>query len=255
MKFKPLYDAGAHAPLLIFIPGFMTEPLADYKDPFPSWSEGIRKFCKLQGFSACILQWPAGNIAEFSSIGRRKFDITKSVGSTWNRAVRNADMQARTLRSEIQSLQREIILVGHSLGGRIALRSAEGLRGRKLRSLVALAPAYDISIVKFTEISNRVEKKPIVCYSHQDMTLSVLFTCGQNNKALIDCIRNIRATPANSLRVLAGILDQRASNPALGLVGVPREFESSYISKNTQLRHYEYSAHIEDLLNQMAYEI
>jgi hypothetical protein len=87
------------------------------------------------------------------------------------------------------------------------------------------------------------------------MTLSVLFTCGQNNKSLIESIRNIRAAPATSLRVLAGILDQRASNPALGLVGVPGEFEGFFISKNTQLRHYEYSAQVENILNQMAYEI
>lgn len=246
MDMRPVYTTTPDRPLLIMVPGFFTKPLTPGIIVDRSWDLGVISICKSHDLNGCVVNWNSGNILDlnFSVASLYNGRSLESALRSWRSACDNAEQCAVSLSQYIQTQKSNVYLLGHSLGGRIALRVAESL---PLTRLIALAPAIDIHNVDYTSIVRSVAERPAVCYSHRDRVLSTLFTCGQSPHKIADVVKNARLEPGRTLRNIAHILNSRASAPALGLVGVPKSHASAFTCVDTRLRHAEYVSNVSQL--------
>lgn len=146
--------------------------------------------CKV-GLGGSVL----GSTAEKANVAM--MSLLSNVGSDtgaryyWQQCRENTDFQVLQL---VALLQREVFqdcritLVGHSLGGRVALKAAEycgkivnelGMPAVQLRSVVALAPVIQDNELDWDMVRKGVSQKPEVFYSNEDLVLSLLFRAGE----------------------------------------------------------------------------
>ncbi len=102
----------------------------------------------------------------------------------WQTAVKNADAKAAALVERIAALppeQREqLVLVGHSLGGRIVARTLAGLARRELtiQCGILLAPAIPMNDPDVALMGGGSKDPAILLVNPQDITLKYVYAIG-----------------------------------------------------------------------------
>ena len=97
----------------------------------------------------------------------------------WKKAVANADSVAENAHQWLGLIDRPIILVGHSLGGRIVLKASAKARRYNVLQTYALAPAVQEEDCNFNKIRAHVQGKPAIFYSQNDWTLNIMYRMGE----------------------------------------------------------------------------
>ena len=106
----------------------------------------------------------------------------------WAKSVKNADEAAKRLADEIAATNAaflsELMIVGHSLGGRIVARTLTDLsrRGVKVAQGVMLAPAIPMEDDDLWEMGLGCERPAIVVVNPQDTVLKYCFAVASGKK-------------------------------------------------------------------------
>ena len=203
-------------PALVFIPGFLTECSAT--DELDIWTSRIRNIAQYYDLESWGLYWPSGNIDTL--LGSKDWSLFMSASvrlsalplgftilpqillypaiatalgvgvmvaqrllETWRKAVSRAD-EISMNPQWIQEFDRPIILVGHSLGGRIAIKTTSNSYNTKLLSTFALAPAVLESECDFQSFYHNQEFKGTVGHSINDLVLEYAFRIGEQTEEL-----------------------------------------------------------------------
>jgi len=134
--------------------------------------------------------------------------------SVWKEAIINSENAAKKLYRHLLLENKPHILIGHSLGGRIALRVCEmALSSAKpLHKTIALAPAIGQNELSWNTFNKCTHNDLEILYSKKDKVLKYLFPIGQ------------------------GSLDK-----PVGLVGVPNDYRSNIASIDMTDRGYDSS--------------
>ena len=243
-----IHRAGARNPTFLFVPGFFTQPLISGRPMDLSWDKQVLEFCRTKCFNGKIIRWRAGNISDILLGGAN----TNAMITAWQNALSQADLVAAELADLIDSTETPVHLSGHSLGGRISLFAAQKTKRHTLQTLTALAPACEINILDYYGVANRVDSPPNICFSRRDKTLSILFTCGQSSEIIMSALSEVTSSPSKALGTLSKLVERRACSPAIGLVGIPRQFAHAFNLVNTNYRHLEYCSKLSQTLNRLS---
>jgi len=144
---------------LLFIPGFMTQSSA--KD---DWHEPICAIARQWSLNAYALRWNSGKL------------VTSLLGALLNPSAimfdfmekkKVADSISAMLDEHIRIVPGNVIIIGHSLGARMALNHYIRTNdSNKVKGVFALAPAIGRDFVPKSR-----KTKPFVFYSHDDDVL------------------------------------------------------------------------------------
>ncbi len=99
----------------------------------------------------------------------------------FRRALDEADAAIEELGEEVAACAGPVAIVGHSLGGRIALRYAEAAgRGEVpgVRSVHSLAAAISPDDLDWDDVASGVERRPVVAFSREDLVLRSVYRAG-----------------------------------------------------------------------------
>ena len=251
------------APLIIVIPGFLTQEHPE--TPFEGWSEPFINLAQERDLSVGGLYWPSGTLSDFyNGVDFSKYsgsDIIKigpRVLQAWQTAVAATEQAGRNFEEWLPRDPRPIILVGHSLGARLALIAAQHVEPQRLHGVVALASAYESRLCDYALLSRGVKTSPLIAYSSNDRVLQTLFIVGQNPELISMGVLNIFARvipPQIALPILlAKYAFDYVRDGALGLVGVPSEHAEMCTTwdlsgfKHISFGHTDYVEHLPDLL-------
>ncbi len=206
--FIKLHEAShPQRPALILIPGFLTETKAG--QPFEGWSEQIKRVALKEDMAAYGLHWPSHSIRKalqsqlleqlkLELVGKGlpilallrlpffnlfylattlgwKINAMKVARADWKQALEYADHLGKNPHLWLSSINRPRILIGHSLGGRIALKAAMSTRKNELLRVCACAPAIFSKECSFELIKQNVKHKSAVLYSNSDAVLKYVF--------------------------------------------------------------------------------
>jgi len=101
----------------------------------------------------------------------------------WKTASAQADTIGEFGSEWPSQLGRPVILAGHSLGGRLALRAAERAPERRtFLAIHALAPAIQASAVDLHIVAQRTLGKPILYHSGHDKILELVFRLAESSR-------------------------------------------------------------------------
>lgn len=194
-------------PALVFIPGFLTAQAPN--KPFEKWTSQITDLAKYYDMAAYGLYWPSAEIADllkgdawtrtlcsFSTFSPSSLSVLSSsllspavtapilgLGvptllnalKTWKKTVAYADIIGKNPDSWLESFDRPVVVLGHSLGGRMAIYSAIHTKSSQLKQVYAMAPAVLPQNCHFEQISKSLHYKVGVLYSENDAILKYLF--------------------------------------------------------------------------------
>lgn len=106
--------------------------------------------------------------------------IIHTLRKMWKLAVSNADEHATHLACHLMITKRKSFVIGHSLGGRMALKVAARLAdfGSDQTGIIALAPAVTSNEINKESLKKSIIK-PEVYYSRSDWVLKFLYKVGQ----------------------------------------------------------------------------
>ena len=111
------------------------------------------------------------------------FGAVSIAQAIWRQAVRNADMVPAQLSCHLARFVAGSVIIGHSLGGRIALRMAETYtqsdEGYPSPEVIALAPAVSQQEIKWACLDDYPLGNVELFYSTEDKVLRYLFRLGQ----------------------------------------------------------------------------
>lgn len=203
-------SSGSDRPALVFVPGFLSEDFSD--DKMEDWKEGIVSLAQERDFETYGLYWPSGTVLDLlmgdswartmAACAAPRLGVgllapmllhpallapALGIGlpSLWNalyvwkKAVANADSVAENVHQWLGLIDRPIILVGHSLGGRIVLKASAKARRHNVLQTYALAPAVQEEDCNFNKIRAHVEDKPVIFYSENDFVLNIAYRMGE----------------------------------------------------------------------------
>lgn len=244
-------DPNPKRPLLLIIPGFLNEK--DIQQPLSGWYEQTLRFAHENAFSAAGLYWNSRGLTNNRVTSLNPYRLSKGLLATWRDAAKEADRIVMPLRRALKEIDRPIILVGHSLGGRIALKVGERFPKGKIQSIVTLAAAYESSVCKYDKIQSSVQNKVIVCHSQRDMVLQSLFTLGQSSRSVLKGLKAFQTKDKWSmLGALSEIATHRVTNPAIGLYGIPSSHMSDkfIVQDCNPLGHLDYCKELCAILSQ-----
>jgi len=182
---------------------------------------------------------------------RDRYKLIQQSIDTWRAAVKASDIASKQLRLFLRQAECPITLIGHSLGARLILRAAEFVPQNSIHKMIALAPAYDQSECKFERVIRAVTTKPIIMFSRKDYILSEMFSLNPACSNVAGGLTALRNKDTKGILVnLASILSARITSAPLGIMGVPKKFEHSFICiDKTPYSHFEYSQNIESVLH------
>ena len=196
-------------PAVVFIPGFLTEKTPINEDPLSVWRKEIIAYAKKKDMAAFAVYWPSTpatalimnykwlrltgaidtlKLAGIAMAGPMLLNpiplglsmtVVMAARRMWKRAVQNADEVAENPFKWLGNLDREIVLIGHSLGGRIALKACANVPGQKIKKVYAMAPAVLKSECQPKKITQNTKSKGTVYYSEHDWILQYAFRIGE----------------------------------------------------------------------------
>tara|TARA_B100001057_G_scaffold438660_1_gene471303 strand:- start:3197 stop:3937 length:741 start_codon:yes stop_codon:yes gene_type:complete len=237
MGFQTWQSKGAGAPVLIFIPGFLSE--TNQATGLNAWRKGLLQFARRRHLTCSDLVWESESLftalAPLLNIHSNPEEMLK----VWDSAKTKSEEVAHRLASVVEQMQEPVHIVGHSLGAVIGARTAQLLQNKTLQSLTLLAPAIKASEFNEQQVVRRVETPPHIFHSRRDMTLMCLFGLSQ----FPDTIAS-----KNPLSYFNQILATRIHDPALGVVGLDSPLSISI--DVTPLLHFQYANVIHDILRQ-----
>lgn len=235
MNLKIWSDGEVNKPIVIVVPGFLNE--TSIETPLKGWDEPIIRFCNENMFSAAGLYWDSKSFTrnEVNSLSLHK--LQNGILDTWRAARKEADRISKKLGSILNNIDRPIILVGHSLGGRIALQYASQKGIKPLQSVYALAPAVSQSEIDLDSIEQNVEKSVIIGYSKRDLVLQCLYPIGRNKSTFSQLMKSLKRRDLKALRYVSKIVSNHVENPPIGCVGI----SMTDTLKKTELREFEIS--------------
>ncbi len=251
-EWRPAYSSSR--PSMIFVPGFMTEG-----QEMSGWRTPIERLAEEHDLGAFVLRWPSKGLADLiplltkiDGLSPTKVGLAAGVigasgmvalplmapilGVTagelvqmvqiWKEAVRNADLVGRSATNWLGAFKGSVVLVGHSLGGRIVLRAAEGGSIEHVATVFSLAPAVRAADLDLRTVARGTRHSPHVFHSSMDAVLNIPFRLGE-------------ATLQH----------------ALGFSGVPRKHRKWIQSHDTSIHnglpvgHLTYNWHVHSLLS------
>ena len=195
--------SAANRPALVFIPGFLSE--TSHQNDMDEWTSNIIKMADMYDFASYGLYWPSGQLWEllmgkslsttlsaFSISGALVvpfiFNPVLLAGSLgisgamlwnvidiWKKAVSKADEVGRNSHQWLRLIDRPIILIGHSLGGRIVLKATSNVRKHNILQFYSLAPAVLEHECNFNKVCSGIQEKSAVFYSKNDIILNYFF--------------------------------------------------------------------------------
>lgn len=230
-------------PLLIFIAGYLNETTANSETE--GWAKPCIEYAKEQGYSVGLVYWKSQSLFDLIPQSLSIFDIATTGVKSFTRAKEKADSEAQVLANYLTQIQRPIILVGHSLGARIAIKVAECITF-KLKALVLLAAAIEENSCNLDKVYKNVIEKPIVCYSKNDMVLSYLYSFAKNPK-LVSKTKSVKL-----LGLVNQVLENSIAAPPIGLVGVSNIYRKLYACYDlSPLSHQQYAVHLKSILERV----
>ena len=239
------------SPLMIVVPGFLNETPTECF--MGEWSGQAIRFANEHSFSVGGLYWDSRGLSNHRVTDLDLYKLPRQLLATWRDAQREADRVSIQLRKVLKTIDRPVILVGHSLGGRIVLKAAERVRKGSIHAIIALAPAYESAFCKYDRIDSAVKMCSIICYSKQDKVLSSLFTLGQSSKSVNEGLTALkRRNKWAAVKALSEIVTYRVTHAALGLDGIPESaqaFESIKPFNYFNLGHLDYCNELYNILD------
>ena len=199
-------------PAIVFVPGFMTQ--TSKSSPMDAWTPDIIQLARQYDFAAYGLYWPSGSLMNLL-LGDQWMSTTAAFAglrlgalgmfglpmllnpillgpvlgiggpliykamSTWKKAVEIADQTAENPDAWLSAINRPTILIGHSLGGRIALQASRFTKSTNILQTYALAPAILEDDCDFTQVNANIKGKSVVYYSENDAILNFLYRAGE----------------------------------------------------------------------------
>lgn len=107
-----------------------------------------------------------------------------NIAQTWRNVVELADITSVNCEPWLSMFDRPIILIGHSLGGRIVLKTSQYAKSNNILQTFAFAPAVLETECDFSIISCNNTSQPAIFYSKNDLILNYLYRLGERTKAL-----------------------------------------------------------------------
>lgn len=218
MNLKIWSDGEANKPIVIIIPGFLNE--TDIETPLQGWDDPVIRFCSENMFSAAGLYWDSKSFTRNAVNTLSLHKLQNGILDTWRAARKEADRISKKLDSILNGIDRPVILVGHSLGGRIALKYASRKGIKNLQSVYALAPAVSQAEIDLEVIEQNVEKSVIIGYSKRDLVLQCLYPIGRNKSTFSQLTKSLKRRDVKALRYLSQIVSNHVENPPIGCVGI-----------------------------------
>ncbi len=249
-------------PALVFAPGFLTECSPKSPRALEEWRTPCIALAREWDFAAFGVHWPSGNLTRllttstnpwvmgaaavsgrlafrfltiplfglggiFSSVLSLAFgpSLVKAV-KLWKDAVHDADRIGAIANEWPAQLGREIVLAGHSLGGRIALRGAEKAPTGTFLGIIALAPALEATGIDLKIVAPASATAPHVYASTNDGVLNWLFRAAEATR-----------------------------EPALGFAGIPNHYKHDFYSVDVsifmgkKIGHQDYNSILRNLLS------
>lgn len=244
------------APLIILALGFLTE---SENSTIPNdWGVPLKELASQLGYELMYIHWNAQSLKhnQVKSV-KDKYKLLKGTIATWRTAVKEADSTAIALREVLRkNRHRKVILIGHSLGARIILKSAEFLAKDTIDTLIALAPAYDQIECKFEKVCRAVKTPPIICYSKNDYVLTEMFGVAQASQAINQGLTALKKRDKKSMFMsAASLVTARFISSPIGVLGVPKRYETHFrLIDKSPFSHFDYAKEslniIRPLINQ-----
>jgi len=177
-------DADPQQPILIFASGFLTE--AEIDTPLEAWTEDVIRYATERGWAAAGVYWNCKNIkqlsAEFTSLRTSPLDLVQA----WSMAKSNIEDAAQHISQWFMHFQnRDVYLVGHSLGARLFLRVCELMPAQTIKKLLVLAPACKRTDFKFERVTTAIKDKSVCLYSEKDIVLTQMYPIAESPQSLI----------------------------------------------------------------------
>ena len=248
------------APLIIVIPGFLTQQNSDR--PFDEWSEPVIQFAHEHNLSVAGLYWPSGKLSDFFEgiewlqfAGAGLVSMGLQALRVWERAINATEQAGRNFNEWLPRGPRPIILLGHSLGARLALITAQHVPLKRLSGVIALAPAYETHLCNYSHLDRGVRQPPLITYSDKDLVLKTLFIAGQNPEIITLGIAGQLIRQIGLPLAFAKYMFDRTYDAALGSVGVPEIHQEVCTSWNVShfdhqdLGHNDYVRLLPEILN------
>ena len=205
-------------PAVVFVPGFLTETPKEKQ--MDSWTSSVVELAEAYDFAAYGLYWPSNNLRKMllgdtwtKAVGR--LGIAAGIGAgiwrlrvaalrlnpvlvataiggpamaniaqTWTKVVELADKTSVNCESWLSMFDRPVILIGHSLGGRIVLKTSQYAKSNNILQTFAFAPAVLETECDFSTICSNTRSQPAVFYSKNDLILNIVYRLGERTRTL-----------------------------------------------------------------------
>lgn len=254
---KVLVDGKPSKPLVVLTLGFLTKQNIDSFDR--DWVPSVQRFCFERGFGLAYFYWDSKNLGSlvhtFKPTELKALALsqatTQAISSAWAEARASADLSLNMLHEMLSVFkQRELILVGHSLGARLILKLASTAPPKTYRQIIALATACDITELNIQTIKDSTTKGCISLYSTHDAVLKYMFPLGQD-ESIQQQLNQSDLSLTNKLFQTATTLLNPKSR-ALGASAHQIKIEEvDATAFSPQMGHLDYSKHIHKILSRL----
>lgn len=236
--------------MLVVIAGFLTES-GDLTSP-DEWAVPVIEFAAAHGFGAASVQWGSRSFTDIFASSSEVGSLALGALAAWREARDAADALAEELPAWIGAFgTRDVHIVGHSLGARIALKSCARAAPKSVASVTALAPACRASDCDFTRVIQATRTPPTIYYSAHDRVLADIFPTAERPHGVAVAAVDVLPRAWRAPSLVAQALTNRMSEPALGLVGrVPQGVEAldASLALGARVGHFTYLDRIHDIL-------
>jgi pimeloyl-ACP methyl ester carboxylesterase len=236
--------------MVVVIAGFLTEKV-DPSEP-DEWAAPVVNFARARDFGAASVQWGSRSFTDiFTASGELK-SLALGALAAWSEARAAADALAEDVPAWLGALgARDVHVLGHSLGGRVALKACAHAAPNSIATLTALAPACRASDCAFPSIIQATRAAPTVYFSAHDQVLANIFPTAESPSGVALAAVDVLPTKWRAASLVAQALTNRLSEPALGLTGqVPQGVEALDASRVLGVRvgHFTYLERLGDIL-------